>query len=274
MKKWMLITLIVIFSLVFLISLWWLIGYFSDSGENTVLYEDLSQMVEQARQTIPTESSRSPDAPTVETQDPYVYITDPETGDSVAILPEYAPIYQLNNDLVGWISIEDTTINYPVLQTPDTPNYYLNHNFEKKSSNYGAIYVQEACDVFAPSDNVVLYGHRMNDGSMFAGLLKYKDKAYLEAHPTIRFDTLRQRHTYQIISVFLISSVANTPFQYHLFTEFEYESQFETFMSKCKSYQIYDTGVTAEYGDQLITLSTCEKSIVNGRLVVVAKRIS
>lgn len=270
----MLITLIVIFSVIFLISLWWVIGYFSDSGENTVLYEDLSQLVEQVRQTIPTEPSLDPDAPTVETKDPFVHITDPETGDSVAILPEYAAIYEKNNDLVGWITIEGTAIDYPVLQTPDSPNYYLKHNFEKKSSSYGAIYASEACDVFAPSDNVVLFGHRMNDGSMFAGLLKYKDKAYLEEHPTIRFDTLRERHTYQIISVFKIPSVSNNKFLYHQFTEFDHESRFNTFLSLCEDYQLYDTGVTAEYGDQLITLSTCERSQRNGRIVVVAKRIS
>ncbi len=274
MKRWILITLTVIFSIIFLGSLGWIIHYFTDSGENTVLYEDLSQIVEQVRQTIPTEPARESDEQTVETVDPYIHVTDPETGDSIPVLPEYAQIYEMNNDLVGWISIEDTAINYPVLQTPDTPNYYLKRNFEKKPSSYGAIYASEACDVFAPSDNVVLYGHRMNDGSMFAGLLKYKDKAYLEEHPMIRFDTLRERHTYQIISVFKIPSISSSKFNYHEFTEFESESRFDTFLSLCRDYQLYDTGVTAEYGDQLITLSTCERSQRNGRIVVVAKRIS
>lgn len=273
MKKWIIPVLITIFSITFLISLIWLIGYYTDSGENAVLYEDLSQMVEQARQTIPTEPEHNPDEPTVETPDPYVHITDPETGDSVAILPEYVTPYERNKDLVGWIRIDDTKINYPVLQTKDRPNYYLKHNFEGKSSSYGAIYVQESCDVFTPSDNVVIYGHRMNDGSMFAGLLKYKDKAYLEAHPTIEFDTLRQRHTYQIVCVFQIQSVAATDFQYQQFVDFEHESRFETFMAFCEQYQLYDSGVTAQFGDKLITLSTCERSAANGRVVVVAKRI-
>ena len=74
--------------------------------------------------------------------------------------------------MVGWIKINDTVINYPVMQTKKIPDYYLNHDFYKNESEYGCPYVQANCDVDAPSDNVIIYAHHMNDGSMFAGLEK------------------------------------------------------------------------------------------------------
>ncbi len=265
MKRWLLYTLIGIFSILFCVSGYFLLSYQQESTENEQLYEDLSQIVEQVRQTIPEETepetdTAEPDAPTEPTEP--------------VILPEYAPIYALNNHLVGWIQIEGTEINYPVLQTPAQPNFYINHNFEGKNSKYGAIYAQETCDVFTPSDNVVLYGHRMNDGSMFADLLKYKDKSFYEEHKYIHFDTLYERQTYEIFAVFQIKSVENNTFQYHQFVDFEYESQFNTFMSRVDVLEKYDTGTTAWFGDELLTLSTCEKSYSNGRFVVMAKKIT
>ncbi len=266
MKRWLLYLLIAVFAIIFCVSGYCLLSYQQESTKNAQLYDDLAQKVEQLRQTLPVEE-------TVETDVPDDPSTDEPVSTEPTILPEYAPIYELNNDLVGWIQIEGTTINYPVLQTPEQKDYYIDHNFEGKYSKYGAIYAQETCDVFAPSDNVVLYGHRMNDGSMFADLLKYKDKSFYENHKYITFDTLYSRQTYEIIAVFQIKSVQSNTFQYHQFVDFEYESQFNTFMTRVDVLEKYDTGTTAYFGDQLLTLSTCEKSYANGRFVVLAKKI-
>ena len=138
---------------------------------------------------------------------------------------KYADVYAKNSDLVGWISIPGTRIDYPVMQTKDNPNFYLKHAFDKSYSSYGVPYMQENCDV-GISDNLMLYGHHMNNGSMFSDLCKYESEDFYQDHKTI---------------------------------------------AKCKELALYDTGVTAEYGDQLITLSTCEYSRTNGRMVVVAK---
>lgn len=262
MKRWLFITLFILFAAIFCVSGYFLLSYRQESTENAKLYEDLSQIVEEIRQTLPDEEAEAPTVP-----------DDPEHPTEPTILPEYAPIYALNDDLVGWITIEGTNINYPVLQTPEQKNYYIDHNFEGSPSKYGAIYAQENCDVFAPSDNVVLYGHRMNDGSMFADLLKYKDKSFCESHKYIQFDTLYSRQTYEIIAVFQIKSVESNTFQYHRFVDFEYESQFNTFMNRVDLLKLYDPGTTAYYGDELLTLSTCEKSYSNGRLVVLAKKV-
>ena len=128
--------------------------------------------------------------------------------------------------------------------------------------------------MFAPSDNVTMYGHRMGDNSMFGELGYYTDKAFWQAHPYIRFDTLQERHLYQIICVFAISAYEAESFPYHSFVDAADEAAFNAFIAKCMALRYYDTGITAEFGDKLITLSTCEYTRNNGRLVVVAKRIS
>ena len=186
---------------------------------------------------------------------------------------KYAAVYEQNSDFVGWISIERTNIDYPVMQTIDNPNYYLKHSFEKQYSDYGVPYVQENCDL-ALSDNCVIYGHHMNNGTMFADLCKYESEDFYQEHKTIRFDTLSGFGEYEIIAVFKTAAYSEQGFKYYHFTRAESAEDFDAYIAQCKALSLYDTGVTAEYGDKLITLSTCEYSRKNGRMVVVAKRIA
>ena len=213
--------------------------------------------------TDPTQPA-DPDSPTLPT-------VPPEQGH--VILPEYAKLYLRNNDLVGWITIEGTNINYPVMQSPAEQNYYLYKNFDGEYSVRGSIYADEDCDVFTPSDNVVLYGHHMQDGSMFSALNNFDAKSYWQERKYITFNTLLERHTYEIIAVFKTSASVGEGFRYHQFINAETEEEFNDFVATCKRLAFYDTGVSAEYGDKLITLSTCEYTLTNGRLVVVAKRV-
>lgn len=191
------------------------------------------------------------------------------------ILPEYLPFYQQNSDMVGWITVPGTKVNYPVMQTPNTKDYYLNRDFYHNWSDWGAIYAREACDINTPSDNVVLYGHHMADGSMFAQLeTRYKRKDFWQEHQYLTFDTLYEHHTYQIIAVFRTSANLGQGYPYHQFNDAADKEEFDAFVAKIKELSLYDTGLTAEYGDKLLTLSTCEYTLSNGRFVVVAKRIS
>ena len=116
----------------------------------------------------------------------------------------------------------------------------------------------------------------MNDGSMFAGLMKFKDKNFWEKHKTVSFDTLTDRQTYEVIAVFKTVVYTDSPdsFKYYHFINAETDEDFTAYVEKCKELSLYDTDVTAEYGDKLLTLSTCEYSRTNGRLVVVAKLIN
>lgn len=186
---------------------------------------------------------------------------------------KYAAVYEQNSDFVGWISIEGTNIDYPVMQTIGKPNYYLKRNFEKQYSDYGVPYVQENCDLEF-SDNCVLYGHHMNNGTMFSDLCKYADEDFYREHKTICFDTLSGFGEYEVIAAFKTAAYSQQGFKYYHFTLADSAEDFDAYISKCKELALYDTGVTAEYGDRLITLSTCEYSRNNGRMVVVAKQVA
>ncbi len=196
------------------------------------------------------------------------------TTNADGILLEYESLYEQNNDLIGWIEIKNTPINYPVMQSIDNPNYYLEHNFNKEYSDYGCPYVQEDCDL-ETSDNLVLHSHNMKDGSMFATLIDYKDESFWEEHKTVNFDTIYEKQEYEIVSVFITTAnlLDDSIFEYYKFTGSGTEEDFNSYIDKVKELELYDTGVTAEYGDELITLSTCEYSVTEGRLVVVAKKI-
>ena len=184
---------------------------------------------------------------------------------------KYAAVYEQNSDFVGWISIDGTRIDYPVMQTIDNPNYYLKRSFEKQYSDYGVPYVQENCDLEL-SDNCVIYGHHMNNGSMFADLCKYADEDFYRAHKIIRFDTLSGFGEYEIVAAFKTVAYSEQGFKYYHFTRADSAEDFDAYIAKCKELSFYDTGVSAEYGDKLITLSTCEYSRTNSRMVVVAKK--
>lgn len=198
----------------------------------------------------------------------------PSTGEpapEITAADKYAEIYEKSSDSVGWLSIEGTSINYPVTQSTDNPNFYLKHSFDKEYSNYGVPYLQENCEL-GISDNAIIYGHHMDDGSMFADLCKYESEDFYKEHKTIQFDTMDGFGEYEIVTVFKTVAYSNAGFPYFLFVNADNPEDFDDFIAKCKELALYDTGVTAEYGDRLITLSTCAYSRDNGRMVIVAKK--
>jgi len=276
MKKTLYRLLIILFSLTFLVSAFFLGRYFWDSYTQKSSYAQLADLMADAGTTprpLPTESIPTETEAVTEPTDPYVQVPHPETGQLVSVLPEFSVLYPKNPDIVGWMKIPGTRVNYPVMQTPDRPDYYLTRNFQKENNAHGCLYVREVCDVFTPSDNITIYGHRMRDGSMFADLSLFQEEAFYREHTYIYFDTLTQLHTYQILSVFLTTASQGKGFSYHTFVDAESEEDFDSFVATCKELALYDTGITATYGDKLITLSTCEYSQTNGRLVIVAKRV-
>ena len=198
---------------------------------------------------------------------------DDEEPSTDGIIKEYQLMYALNNDMVGWIEIPGTSIDYPVVQSPYQTNFYLRRNFYKEKATCGTIYVRELCDVFGPSDNVTIYGHNMRNGTMFADLHKYEDQSFWQDNNLIYFDTLYEYHTYEIFAVFISSADLSVGFSYHTFDDAASQDEYDSFVQTCKSMSLYDTGITPQYGEKLITLSTCDKSIEDGRFVVVARRI-
>ena len=227
-------------------------SHYAHESEQEEAFEKIAEVVEQAQ--------------TGESETADVLLTEEET-----VLAEYGELYLQNTDMVGWLSIAGTTLNYPVMQTPNEPNYYLKHNFEKEYSDLGTPYIQENCDLTG-SDNLVIYGHHIKGGKMFGALEDYKSQSFYEEHKTIQFDTLTQRGVYEIIAVFKTVAYSSQGFRYYDFVNAENEDDYNAYIQKCKELALYETGVNAEYGDRLITLSTCEYSAQNGRLVVVAKK--
>lgn len=276
-KSLIYLALLIFFGAVFAFSAVYLIDYLVESKQQQEDYRDLADIVAsiQANQATATQGTQ-PSDPSTQPSGGEIQPSTQETQPVVLeILPEYKDLYDLNNDLVGWIKVEDTKINYPVLQSStDNKDYYIDHDFYHRGRGCGAIYVRETCDVFEPSDNVTIYGHHMKDKSMFAGLDYYRDKSFWEKHKTFTFDTLYEHHTYEVIAIFKTSANTGQGFPYHRFENAEDEAAFDEFVNTVKSLQMYETGVTAEYGDKLVCLSTCEYTLNNGRLVVVAKRIT
>ena len=184
---------------------------------------------------------------------------------------KYAELYSQNNDFIGWLKIEGTGIDYPIMQSSNNPDYYLKHNFNKEHSRFGVPYMQEDCNL--QSDNIVIYGHNMKNKSMFNELTQYKNKDFYNAHKYITFETMSESRTYEIIATFKTVAYSENGFKYYNFVNANTEEEYETYIEKCRSLSFYDTGVDAEYSDKLITLSTCEYSQNNGRFVVVGKLI-
>lgn len=181
-----------------------------------------------------------------------------------------------NSDIIGWLEISGTVINYPVLQGTDN-DFYVDHNYKKQKTASGSIFVDVDYDWSMPSTNLLIYGHNMKNGTMFTSLVNYKSKKYYDAHPSIRFTTSSEDSTYEIIAAFeskVYPSTDTNSFKYYNFINARNEDEFNFFMSNIKKLSIYDTGKTAVYGDSLITLSTCAYHTKNGRFAVVGRKVA
>lgn len=265
-------SLLSFFLVVFICCTVYIADYLLDSRHTSDSYADLAEQIQALRDQNANNQNKDPD-PT----DPTGDSTDATIGkdeDKHQVLPEYRELYEKYNYLVGWIKVPNTAVDYPVFQTPDKPNFYLRKDMDGNYSRWGCIYVREQCDVFKPSDNVVIYGHHMKDGSMFYSLDNYYEYDFWKDNQYFSFDTLYEHHTYQVIAVFKTSANVGQGFAYHVFNDAKNEQEFNAFMDKVHELQLYDTGITAQYGDMLLTLSTCEYTLDNGRFVVIAKRVS
>lgn len=187
-------------------------------------------------------------------------------------LAQYQAVHKQNEDVVGWVRIENTVIDYPVMHTPDRPEFYLNHGFDKTSSSSGMIFMDEECSLEPVSANLLIYGHHMRNGSMFAEIESYDDPEFWKAHPYIEFDTLTSFGKYQVIGAFKRpGQKLDEAFKTMLMAQTE--ETFGQLMDYIKQWRFYDTGVEAAWGDQLITLMTCEYTQADGRFFVIAKKV-
>lgn len=210
----------------------------------------------------------------VETGPSNVFSLNKETLPLPDVLDEYKTLYGKNKKLIGWLKIDDTIIDYPVMQTSNN-EYYLDHNFNQEYDKNGSLFLDCDCTVYPQSNNLIIYGHHMKSGKMFGQLQKYAKESYGKEHEFIQFDSIYEKGTYQVMYVFRsqVYSEDDLVFKYYQFINANSEEEFNSYMKEMGAMSLYDTGVTASYGDSLLTLSTCDHSQEDGRFVVVAKRI-
>lgn len=187
--------------------------------------------------------------------------------------PDFSALLAENDDFVGWLTVEGTNIDYPVMQTPGDEEYYLRRNFYKQYDYSGVPFCNAAADVERPSDNIVIYGHHMRAGTMFNHLTLFQDSEFYAKHKTFTFDTIYRTGTYEIVAVCL-THVNEGAFKYWEVTDCT-ENEFNEYVNWLASKSLYKTdGIDdVEYGDRLVTLSTCAHHTTNGRLIVVGKLI-
>ena len=204
------------------------------------------------------------------------------------ILDDYKLLYELNSDMIGWLKVDDTVIDYPVVKTPDDEIKYLYRNFMGEDDVNGTLFMNansvvgvgtkefEYRDGFPPSTNMIIYGHTMKSGEMFGNLNRYESETYGKEHNIIKFDSLFEKRQYELISVFYsqVFDDDSTAFKYYDFHQADTQEEFDYWYNNIKELSLYDTGVTAEFGDEFITLTCCAYHVENGRFVVVAKRVA
>ena len=202
-----------------------------------------------------------------------IHYTDEDDID-LEVLEEYQTLYNKNKSLIGWLKIDDTNIDYPVMQTANN-EYYLDHNYNQEYDRNGSLFLDKDCDVVHRNTNLIIYGHHMKSGKMFGNLNKYSSEDYCKKHPTIQFDTIYEKGTYEVMYVFRsrIYNEDEIVFKYYQFLDAASEQEFNSNMQAMAEMSLYDTGVRAGYGDELLTLSTCDNAEADGRFVVVAKKI-
>lgn len=195
------------------------------------------------------------------------------TTQNLAVLPEYAELIQQNPEMVGWISIDDTGINYPVVQKDNT--YYLTHGFDQSNNTNGSIFMDERCSIVSPTINTIIYGHNMKSGMMFGGLKNYLQAGYLESHKYIQFNTIYEKRTYEIVAVCLseVQYQDEDAYRYYDFITSTSAQDLQDFVENVDSLAVYGNADGLTLQDKLLTLSTCNSYTEDGRLFVVAKQV-
>lgn len=269
MKKKTIINLLMILCLVIAIGCGgYLAYYYYTSSQTEEAFEDLRDMV--------IDVSESHDVnEEVESEKSDIEMV---SVDGVMVQKKFEKLYKENKDFVGWITIGDTLVDYPVMHTPnddENGEFYIHRDFEKQYSSAGLPFVDGNCIIEYPTDNIIIYGHNMNAGTMFHDIMQYENEEFYASHKTFTFDTIYGDGTYEVIAAFYgqVLPEESTSFKYYEFVNAGSEEEFMTFVNNIKEMSIIDTDVEVEYGDKLVTLSTCAYHVSDGRFAVIAKKI-
>ncbi len=176
-------------------------------------------------------------------------------------------------DLKGCLSINGTEIDYPIMFTEGDNDYYLEHDFFRNPDRNGLLVLDKRCESDLSGNHILIHGHNMKSGAIFGTLKYYKDESYMRKHQGIELDTDTEQRFYEVIAVVDTSSTGENGFNYAEFIQLEDKDSFDTYVANLKLRSLHKIASTATYGDELLTLSTCDYTMKNGRLLVVAKRV-
>jgi len=234
-----------------------------------------SQPVESAPATQVPESMSEPTATPEPTPEPTVPPTPTPEPTPTPIANPYAESYQANDDMAAWLVIPGTNIDYPVMWTPRDENFYLYKDFNGKKNSNGSLILDTDSCIDPLTTNLIIHGHNMKSGAMFGNLTDYEDPDYYQDHKDIILYTQECQRNYEVIAVFRsqVFRKSDNVFKFYKFFQADTEEEFQDFYTNIKDMSLYDTGVTANFGDRFITLSTCVYHVENGRFVVVAKEV-
>ena len=260
MRRWLQGILLIISVILISIAIYSLMGMFGDYKKEHDMHERLKRIHEQVKEPSEPAGDGSEEDTSEDTA---------ETEEGIVIDEGLLALHEENPDCIYWIRIPDTQIDYPVLYHPQEKDYYLKKDFYGEYAYAGSIYLSDYCDP-EESDNLILYGHHMNNGSMFAGLDRYKDPDFGRTHELIELQTLHGAEYYRVIAVFAVPVYTGNDFLFYGFTKAENKAEYDNFIKECRERSLYEIEKTAVYKQRLLTLSTCEYSHKNGRMVVVA----
>ena len=258
---------------IFLISSWMLIERKWTAWKSEQTFNELNSLLDTTpigTDPIPTASGQQDHHGAPEESGAPVHPRYDENG----VLIRYSKIYARNPDFYGWITIPGTVVDYPVMRTPEDEEYYLRRDFDGHSNRNGVPFVDVDCT--EEGMNWIVYGHNMWNGDMFHSVEAYKSEDFWKEHPVIHFDTIHEEGTYEVMAAFftrVFYQYETDVFRYYNYDDLSDAKDYEDYVSWMKSHSLYDTGVEAEYGDDLLTLITCKTyGEENDRFVVVARK--
>lgn len=237
--------LFLVFAVLFLFSLYKVCGILIQERKEQQTFEKLEEIV-----------------------NPPVHFSAEPAGDA-----SYIALKEENPDFFGWIFIEGTAVNYPVMYAPEDEEYYLHRDFYGKEARSGVPFLAASC--YEGCGNYLIYGHHMKNGTMFASLLNYASREYWEKHPVIWFDTPTASGEYEVAAAFYSEAYpqdVSGGFRFYQYTDLSEPFVFAEYVEQVQQAALYDTGVNVEYGSGLLTLCTCSYHTENGRFVVVARK--
>ena len=198
---------------------------------------------------------------------------DPPVVADPVVMDRFLELYEQNNDLVGWVQVPGTNIDYPVVYCSDNA-FYLKHNFDREYSPSGIPFLDKDANLLTSNQSLSLYGHHRRNGTMFSALHKYKKLSHYQQYPTFVFDSLYEEGTYKIFSVFYMAgNQSDKQFYYYPVSNFPDEAAFMAHVAQLQKRSIFQTDIDVAPGDQLVLLTCCTYEVDNLRLIVAGRKV-